>query len=207
MSDPWAFALDALFNAPGSKAAVYISEFGYPRDIRVIERQRMGTQGTVRPRPVSLGKIFDIRVSDVEQPQVGEIIFLDDKVLTLTLPPEIDAEGLTWYCDLPELERTLEVLAPARQPDAHGDPEDTFAVVMTLAAARQDRSGTESDHAAVDQVAAWQQATFFIPWSDEAAAITPAYRLREGGREFDIQTVAEIGTRSAIEITGMAKAA
>jgi hypothetical protein len=148
-----------------------------------------------------------LRTGDVEQPQVGEIIFLDDKVLTLTLPPEIDAEGLTWYCDLPELERTLEVLAPARQPDAHGDPEDTFAVILTLAAARQDRSGTEGEQPVVAQIEAWQQATFFIPWSEEAAAITPAYRLREGGRTFDIQTVAEVGTQSAIEITALAKAA
>ena len=207
MIDGLAAALDAIFEAPGSAAAVYIPEFGYPRDIRVIERQRMGTEGTVRQRPVSLGKIFDIRVSDVEQPQVGEIIFLNDKVLTLTLPPEIDAEGLTWFCDVPELERTLDVLAPARQPDAHGDPEDTFAVIMTLAAARQDRSGTEGDQAVVAQVQAWQQATFFIPWSKEAAAITPAYRLREGGRTFGIQTVAEVGTQSAIEITALAKAA
>lgn len=205
--DPFAAALDALFNAPGSAAAVYIPEFGYPRDIRVIERQRIGTEGTVRPRPVSLGKIFDIRVSDVAQPQVGEIIFLNEKVLTLTLPPEIDAEGMTWVCDLPELERTLEVLAPARLPDPHGDPEDTFAVAMTLAAARLDRSGTEGDQAEIAQVEAWRQATFFVPWTEQAAAITPAYRLREGGRTFDIQTVAEVGMQSAIEITGLAKVA
>lgn len=205
--DPFAAALDALFNAPGSAAAVYIPEFGYPRDIRVIERQRIGTEGTVRQRPVSLGRIFDIRVSDVAQPQVGEIIFLDGKVLAITLPPQIDAEGLTWVCDLPELERTLEVLAPTRLPDAHGDPEDTFAVAMTVAAARLDRSGTEGDQTGVAQVEAWQQATFFIPWSEEVAAITPAYRLREGVKVFDIQAVAEVGTKSAIEITGIARAA
>lgn len=205
--DPFAAALDALFNAPGSAAAVYVSPSGEQSEIRVIERQRVATEGTVRPRPVSLGKVFDVRVSDVAAPEVGAVFLLGDRILVLTLPPELDAEGLTWFCDLPGLDRDLEILGPTRAKNEYSDMVDTFGVIMTLPAARLDRSGTETDQTAVAQVTALQQATFFIPWSPAAAAVTPAYQLREGGRIFDIQTVAEVGTRAALEITGFAKVA
>ncbi|MGO4167858.1 head-tail joining protein [Novosphingobium sp. YAF33] len=205
--NPFAAALDALFYAPGSAAAVYVSPSGEQSEIRVIERQRIGSEGTVRNRPVSVGKVFDVRVSDVAAPEVGAVFLLDGRILVLTLPPELDAEGLTWFCDLPGLDRDLEILGPTRAKNEYGDLVDTFGVIMTLPAARLDRSGTESDQTDANQVAAWQQATFFIPWSEAAAAITPAYQLREGGRTFDIQTVAQVGTRAALEITGIAKAA
>lgn len=205
--NPFAAALDALFLAPGSAAAVYVPPGGQELEIRVIERQRVGTEGTVRPRPVSLGKVFDVRVSDVAAPEVGAVFLIDGRILVLTLPPELDAEGLTWFCDLPGLNRNLEILGPTRAQNEYGDMVDSFGVIMTLSAARLDRSGTEGEQTDANQVAAWQQATFFIPWSEAAAAITPAYQLREGGRTFDIQTVAQVGTRAALEITGIAKAA
>lgn len=205
--DPFVAALDAQFHAPGSAAAVYISQHAAPRSVRVIERQRTGIEGTVRPRPVSLGKVFDIRISEVAEPLVGDVVALNGAMVVLTIPPQIDVEGLTWACDAPLLERTLDVLRPVRLPDAHGDPEDTFTVMMSIPAARLDQSGTEADQAPSDQKSAWLRATFFVPWSDEAAKITPAYQLREGDKTFDVQAVAEVGTRAAIEITGIARVA
>lgn len=205
--EPFAAALDALFNAPGSAAAIYVPANRGDIELRVIERLRMGSEGTVRPRPVALGKVLEIRVSDVEQPQVGDVILLADRAFALVTPPELDPERITWICDIPALERTLEILGPTRVENAYGDIEDGFGPIATLAAARLDHAGTEAEDIDVRQTGAWQTATFFIPWNDAFATITPVYQLRENGRTFDIQQIAEVGNHVALEITAIAKVA
>lgn len=108
--DPFAVALDALFSAPGSAAAVYQPNFGEPVAIRVIisspedEASYGGGQRT-RMR----GKVLEIRRSDAPCIKPGEIVAIGatiadgqfvggDPVLRISGDPRGDIEGLTWFC-------------------------------------------------------------------------------------------------------------
>lgn len=109
MSDPFAAALDALFSAPGSAAAVYKPAGGVPRAVRVIlsnpEDDVAYGGGRVRIR----SKVVEIRRVDAPAAKPGDVIAIGasiadgaivggDPVLTINSEPRGDIEGLTWFC-------------------------------------------------------------------------------------------------------------
>lgn len=108
MSDPFAAALDALFNAPGSAAAVYVPLQGAPVAIRVIHSQPDASPTFQQMRTVQQANSFDVRKSEVPAPQPGDLI-IKGAVLTDSFvdggerfeilgDPMLDIEGMTWIC-------------------------------------------------------------------------------------------------------------
>ncbi len=104
MTDPFAAALDALFNAPGSAAAAYQSISGTaPVPIRIIRAQpdELGPRNTVQAT-----NTFDLRRSEVAQPVHGDVVAIGGVVIdgeiiggepfTLIGTPMLDVEGITW---------------------------------------------------------------------------------------------------------------
>lgn len=106
--DPFARAVDILFNAPGSKPAIYDDGEEDPRDIRVIlsmatEDKRYGRVAMVRPSPT-----VKIRRSDVAEPSRDAIIIVgaqingtdEGEAYILSGEPIGDAAGLTFTCTI-----------------------------------------------------------------------------------------------------------
>ncbi|OWK29205.1 head-tail joining protein [Sphingomonas dokdonensis] len=104
MDDPFAAALDALFEMPGSAAAVYQPIAGTPPfPIRVIRAQpdELGPRGVIQAT-----NHFDIRRSDVAHPQRGDVVAIGGAIqagaitggemFELIGTPMSDVEGLTW---------------------------------------------------------------------------------------------------------------
>ncbi|HEX8382446.1 MAG TPA: head-tail adaptor protein [Sphingomonas sp.] len=206
--DPFEAALDALFHAPGSLAALYVSVSGPASPIRVICRQRVAEIGTVRPIREVSGRLIDIRRSEIPNPQIGDAVLFSGSTFVVSAPPEIDAEGLTWTCEVPKLERVVSVLRAAPAPNSYGDHDLSMQEIATVQAARVDQTGRESDGQAAtgNQITAWRAAAFFALWDETVASIRPADRLVDGGDVFDIQSIAEIGLRIGVEITAIARA-
>lgn len=113
MFDPFAAALDAQFNAPGSAAADYVVGSASPLPIRVIlsrpDRDDPFGTGQVISRTV----MINIRRSDVPAPTAGALVKVGsrdaDGVLTveaeyhLTDEPMSDVEAMTWECGAQEV--------------------------------------------------------------------------------------------------------
>ncbi len=102
--DPFAAALDAQFNAPGSAAAAYQSISGTaPFPIRVIRAQpdELGPRNTVQAT-----NTFDLRRSEVTDPAHGDAVaigaaivdgaIVGGEMFELIGTPMLDVEGLTW---------------------------------------------------------------------------------------------------------------
>ena len=204
--NPWQMALDVMFQSPGSIPAIYISNDPV-RIIRVIPSLRQSQVGTVRPRSVTRGAVFDIRKSEVPVASVGDGIIIGEDVYTIEVPPETDPEGLTWICDVPRLDREISLQRLSAQPDAHGDEQDRFVEFAKVQAARLDIGALEEASAtgADRQANAWRRSIFFVAWSESVAAIREGDRVVESGTIFSISSVAEIGTQDGIEITATAK--
>lgn len=106
MFDPFAAALDALFNGPGSAAAVYFPTMGPPVPVRVIRSQPDQVSRFGEASIIQATNLFDIRRSDVERPENGAILVvggsLTDGVVdggeafTLHGGAKLDLEGMTW---------------------------------------------------------------------------------------------------------------
>jgi hypothetical protein len=205
--DPWQMALDVMFQSPGSIPAVYISS-GPPKLIRVIPGLRQSEVGSVRPRSVAHGTVFDVRKSEIPVASVGDAIIIGETVYTIAVPPEADVEGLTWICDLPELDREISLQRLGTQQNSHGDEQDGFVEVASVHAARLDIGAREETATTGPdrQVNAWRRSVFFVPWSSDVAAVREGDRIVEDGVIYSIESVAEIGTRDGIEITATAKA-
>jgi hypothetical protein len=100
--DSFAAALDALFNAPGSAAAVYRPADGTaPFPIRIIR----GQPDELGPRNlVQATNVLDLRRSEVPNPVGGNghsirgdvVAIVDGAKLELIGTPMLDVEGLTW---------------------------------------------------------------------------------------------------------------
>lgn len=205
MADPFATGLGTLFAGPRAVAAVYVFADGTTRPISVIPRLRMETDGTVRPRPVSNGKTFDIQARDIKEPIVGDTLIVGDDVYVLALPPEGDSHGLSWICDVPLLDHDVLVQVSGPTKDRYGDARPGFTDAGTFSAARIDLAGAETDDVGADQLVAWQTVRFFFPWSPAIAALTPRDRLVDHGQQFDVRAIAELGKRAAIEVTAQAR--
>lgn len=104
MADPFAAALAALFNAPGSLAATYTPVGGQSVAIRVIRSQGSDAGAGRFDRTVSDVNMFDMRRADVAKPARGATIAISDPVTGESLgfsingAPVLDVEGLTWTC-------------------------------------------------------------------------------------------------------------
>jgi len=96
--DPFAAALDAQFNAPGSAAAVYDDGVLIARPIRVIRSQPDADPSYGGQRIIQGTNTLAIRVSDVAEPVDGATVTIGTEVLTLHGDPMLDVEGLTWTC-------------------------------------------------------------------------------------------------------------
>lgn len=91
-------ALDALFTDP-HLAVVGLYRLGGTEpgtEVRVIRRQpdRVGTFG--QTRPVAETAVFDLRVSDIAAPAVGDTIEVDSDLFVVQGAPLRDAERLVW---------------------------------------------------------------------------------------------------------------
>lgn len=104
MPDPFAAALDAMFFAPGSAAAVYQPIDGSaPFPVRVIRGQpdELGPRNTVQAT-----NVFDLRRSEVLRPVHGDTIAIGGEIVAgaitggemfeLIGTPMLDVEGITW---------------------------------------------------------------------------------------------------------------
>lgn len=104
--DPFARAVDALFNAPGSLAVDYFVESGAYLPVRIILSQPDQQVTAGRTRFVEGSYAVSVRRSEVTKPISGDVIRLldrtvgraDDQVTGLKVygEPRLDAEGLTW---------------------------------------------------------------------------------------------------------------
>lgn len=96
--DPFAAALDAIYRAPGSVAAVYTPAGGSARTVRII--RTVNSVDTPGGFPDG-GRVYDrnvvkIRVSDVAMPELGDTIAIGAETLVVNEAPMLDAEGLEW---------------------------------------------------------------------------------------------------------------
>ncbi len=108
MADPFALALDAMFMAPGSDAAVYQPLEGAPREIRVIRSAPDRTTGFGGGQIINESTALEIRVIDVAQPERGAFVIiggvLDNgavsggEIFELFGDPILDLERLGWTC-------------------------------------------------------------------------------------------------------------
>jgi len=112
--DPFAQALDAIFVAPGSTAAIYSPVDGEPFGIRVIRSQPDETVSFGSGQVILETNIFQIRRSDVAHPDREDRVILggelvDGEILggdpfKLSGEPMLDTEGLTWTVGASPLE-------------------------------------------------------------------------------------------------------
>ncbi|WP_380787238.1 hypothetical protein [Sphingomonas sp. R86521] len=109
MSDPFAMALDALFMAPGSAAAVYQPADGVPVKIRVVRSAPDRETGFGQGRIINnAGTLFELRRSEVVNPQSGDFVVIDAEIVDgqvsggepfmLFGDPVLDLERVGWTC-------------------------------------------------------------------------------------------------------------
>jgi hypothetical protein len=104
--NPFVTALGALFNAPGSVAAIYTPKGGQPLPdpIRVIWAQGSQDGGGSVDRRIADTNTFDIPRSSVANPIKGDTIEVTDPATGLPAtfkingPAMLDVEGMTWMC-------------------------------------------------------------------------------------------------------------
>jgi hypothetical protein len=98
MSDPFAAAMDAMFQAPGSENATYIPSSGPAVPIRVIRSRPDGLARFGDALILPAADAFEIRRSDVAAPAVGDVVAIAAGGFAISIEPIGDVEGLTWTC-------------------------------------------------------------------------------------------------------------
>jgi SPP1 family predicted phage head-tail adaptor len=88
--------------------------------------------------------------------------------------------------------------------NTYGEPIQTWAVLATVWASREDVSDGERWRAA--EVSATISHRFRIRFSNTVADVNPKDRIRFDGRVFDIHHVKELGRRAGLELTASARA-
>ena len=107
MADPFAAALDAQFNAPGSAAAEYWPVSSDPiTGIRVIRSRGDRAVRVGGDQVITDSEIVDVRISDVhaigpgDRLKIGELsetgVFVPTEYLAISGEPVTDIEKLTW---------------------------------------------------------------------------------------------------------------
>jgi hypothetical protein len=97
----FAAALVALFNAPGSDAAVYVPTGGPASDVRAILSSPDQTERFGAGEVVLSTNVLELMRSDIPRPASGDLIIIMRggsvfKTLLLQGEPLSDVEGLTW---------------------------------------------------------------------------------------------------------------
>lgn len=108
--DPFAAALDAQFNAPGSAAAVYLPLEGEPVPIRVIRSRPTEETPVSGMLVLADSNIVLIRRSEVAEPQqrayisigatIVDDVVTDGILFEVLAEAKLDVEGLTWTCEI-----------------------------------------------------------------------------------------------------------
>lgn len=104
--DPFVAALDALYHAPGSAAAVYRpgGSDPLPDPIRVIRSQGDDDVPYGRAAVVTRTDALSFRKADVPNPAAGDIIEVGPDHFTLIGEARTDVEGLEWTCEAEPVE-------------------------------------------------------------------------------------------------------
>lgn len=103
-----------------------------------------------------------------------------------------------------KLDRRLTILRAALEDDGFQTTPGDYAEVATIAASREDISDGERGRAS--GVSATATTRFKVRYSNTSAAITPKDRVSEGGEEFDVVGIKQIGRRVGFEITASRRA-
>jgi SPP1 family predicted phage head-tail adaptor len=98
------------------------------------------------------------------------------------------------------LNRSVTLQVKTTTQTATGYPEETWSDVATVRARRLDVGGQERIQA--ERELASRTAKFLIRWRE---GVTAEHRLKEGDQVWDIEGIAEMGRREALEITAVAQ--
>ncbi len=103
--DPFTMALDALFNAPGSMAAVYTPVGGVPTAVRTIRSQPYATARFGEGELIQATNLFLLRRTETVrgvpvsiEPDEGDLIVVEAGTFAITSDVRLDLEGLSWSC-------------------------------------------------------------------------------------------------------------
>ena len=97
----FAIAMDTLFGDPNiARDAVYISDVGAPRLIRVVTRRADDISNFGDARIWSETTRVDLRVAEVVQPRPGDRLEMDGEAFLIQGEPVRDRERLVWTIDL-----------------------------------------------------------------------------------------------------------
>jgi hypothetical protein len=97
----FALAMDTLFGDPNiARDAVYISDVGAPRLIRVVTRRADDISNFGDARIWSETTRVDLRVAEVVQPRPGDRLEMDGEAFLIQGEPVRDRERLVWTIDL-----------------------------------------------------------------------------------------------------------
>jgi hypothetical protein len=111
--DPFVTALDALFNAPGSGAADYVTTFGIEAGIRIIRSRPTAEVTMGRGSFLADTDTIKVRRSDVPRPVIDDRLFIvefDDDLeadaehqYRLIAEPRLDNHALVWTCEVAQV--------------------------------------------------------------------------------------------------------
>ena len=97
----FALAMDTLFGDPNiARDAVYISDVGAPRLVRVVTRRADDITGFGDARIWSETTRIDLRVAEVPAPRPGDRVEIDGEAFLIQGEPVRDRERLVWTIDL-----------------------------------------------------------------------------------------------------------
>lgn len=107
MTNPFASALDALFHAPGSEAAVHISVYGQRTEgIRIIRSRADRALRLGDGEIITATHVIEVRMSDLAEPCDGDTLltgqindaglFVQAGEYVLTGEAMSDVEAMTW---------------------------------------------------------------------------------------------------------------
>ncbi|HUS97119.1 MAG TPA: phage head closure protein [Hyphomicrobiaceae bacterium] len=97
------------------------------------------------------------------------------------------------------MNRVVEIQQATEARDEFGEPIETWTTIRTLHAARKDVRGWERFRA--DQELAARTSTFTMRWF---AGLTAKMRIQHDSTVWDIEGIAELGRRVALEVTATA---
>lgn len=200
--DPFAAALDALFSAPGSAAAIFAPGDGSPAiNVRIIVRQSDTRTYFAKTNDAFATRLIEVRRAEASLPVHGDVFIAGVEIFQVAGSPYLDVEGQTWLCEVPILDHAVTLMSQQRVRDSGGDWTEKFAPYAdNVPAAVQFAPGAEN---VVDaQNAAWTSAIFRIAYSDNVAALKSKDQLLYRDQPFDIISVAEIGEMAGLEIHG-----
>ena len=136
---------------------------------------------------------------------ITDTVIAGAEILQIAGEPQLDAEGLTWLCEVPVLDQAVALLRQGRVRDGGGDWVEGFAPLAADVPAAV-RIGPGRETIADAQSGAWLSGIFRIVRSATVADLKPSDRIVHRGLEYDITAVAELGQRAGLEIHALRRA-